>query len=153
MKNSSQQQIPLILSCHQFQLAITLNSSRQHSVSTQSWWMKIFGGQPTLVYPCKGVHLWVCAYFSRSAQHVWVILLGRFMRWEESGCTAALLDGYASRMSSKQYTASLCSSHLVFFFKCFVKVQEVQPYSSTNTTTAWMNFCFILSEIRFSLGR
>ena len=35
-----------------------------------------------------------------------------------------------------------------FFFKCFIKIQVVQPYNSTDiaTATAWKNSHFILSE-------
>ena len=43
-----------------------------------------------------------------------------------------------------QVIFNLCCSHLSFFSKCFVRVQEVQPYSSL--ATAWKTFCFILSE-------
>ena len=33
-----------------------------------------------------------------------------------------------------------------FFSKCYLKVQVVQPYNSTDTATAWKNSCFISSE-------
>ena len=62
------------------------------------------------------------------------VLLGWFVRWEVSGCTAA-----ASMISSKQHTGS-------FFSKCFVKLQVVLPYYSSDAATVWKNSHFISSE-------
>ena len=62
-----------------------------------------------------------------------------------SGRTAALLWGAISKISSKQYAASTCSSHWTFS-RYFVQAQVVQPYSSTDTATAWKNSCFISSD-------
>ena len=50
--------------------------------------------------------------------------LGWFVRSEVSGHIAALLWGTASRICSKQYTASLCSSHLAFFYQLFHESQS-----------------------------
>ena len=61
-------------------------------------------------------HFWICSYFTSSAQQVLFILLGWFVRWKVSGRTAAVLWSSASRICSKQHTASLCSSHFFFFF-------------------------------------
>ena len=36
-----------------------------------------------------------------------------------------------------------------FFFKCFVRVQVVQLYFSTNMGMFWRNACFILTERRY----
>ena len=33
-----------------------------------------------------------------------------------------------------------------FFFKCSVRIQVVQPYSSADTATAWKNYHFIFSD-------
>ena len=66
-----------------------------------------------------------------------------------SGHTTAFLWGAASRICSGQLAASLCCSDLVFFFFFFFFnhfVQVVQPYSSTDTATAWKNSYFILSK-------
>ena len=59
-----------------------------------------------------------------------------------SGCTAAVLLSTAFRICLKQH-ATFPSS---FFSRCFSRVQEVQPYSSTDTAPACKNSCFILSE-------
>ena len=40
-------------------------------------------------------YLWVYLFFSNSVLHVLLILLGWFVRWEVSGCTAADLKGTA----------------------------------------------------------
>ena len=37
----------------------------------------------------------------------------------------------------------------IIFFKCFVKVQVVQPYCSTDRASAWNNFYCILLVIKF----
>ena len=52
-------------------------------------------------------------YFTNSDQHV-VVLLGWFLRWEASGCTAAVLLSAAFMIFSKWYPSFLCSSHLTF---------------------------------------
>ena len=83
-------------------------------------------------------------YFSSSAQQVLIVLLGWIMKLDVIGRTLAVLWGAASRFCSKQLAASSCSPNLVFF-RCFIKIQVLQTYSSTNTT-AWKNFCFILSK-------
>ena len=49
----------------------------------------------------------------------------------------------ACKICSKQHAASLCNSHLAFSPSILL---VVQPYSSTDTLTAWKNSCFILSE-------
>ena len=56
---------------------------------------------------------------------------------------AAVLWDAASRICSEKQAELLHRSHLIFFSKCFVKVQ---PYSSTDTATVWKNSSFILSE-------
>ena len=57
---------------------------------------------------------------------------------------AAVLVGVASRISSKQYVASLCRSHQAFL--CFVSVYVENLYSSIDTAKSWKHFNFILSE-------
>ena len=47
-------------------------------------------------------HLWVWFCFSSSGQHVLLILLGWFVRWEASVHTTAILLDVASRICSKQ---------------------------------------------------
>ena len=46
--------------------------------------------------------------------HVLLILLERFVRWEESRSTAAVLQVAASRICLKQHTTSLCDTNLAF---------------------------------------
>ena len=62
------------------------------------------------------------------------------MRWEVSGRKAALKD-IASSIFSKQHIAFLLFL-LCFFAMCFVSVQLVHLYSTTDAATA----CFISSE-------
>ena len=52
--------------------------------------------------------LLICSYFHNSARSVSCVLLGWFVKWEVSGRAAA------SRISSKQHTATLCSFYQPF---------------------------------------
>ena len=129
-------------------ISIILNrSSRWHPVSAQNWCILDFAGIPTLLYPCKEstgeLHLWVCPYFSNSAQHVsfrW------FARWEVSGHTAAVLSGWCFKELFKAVCNILMQFQFSFSSKHFAEVQVVQPYNSTKTATTWKNSDFILSE-------
>ena len=47
-------------------------------------------------------------------QHVLLILLGCFMRWEASGSTATVLWDATARICSKQHATSLNGPHLAF---------------------------------------
>ena len=58
-----------------------------------------------------------------------------WMRGEVNGCTTAVLLGAASGIFSKQLTVSLSSSHPIVSPRRFVKVEGVQQYNSTDTTT------------------
>ena len=81
-----------------------------------------------------------------SAQHFFFPILGWFIRWEISGCTAAIMWLALSRICSKQRITFLFCSHLNFFSIYFVRIQEVHLYSSTDTIAAWKKSCYILSE-------
>ena len=71
-------------------------------MSTQSWWLYQHW------WECKGGSHY---NFTSSTHHVLFILFGRFGKWKASSHTAAVLWAVTSRISSKQHTASLCSSH------------------------------------------
>ena len=75
-----------------------------------------------------------------------LIRLGWFMRWDVRVGTAPVLWGADSRISLKQNAPSLCCSHIAFFSWCFVKVQVVHPYNSTDYCLEKFQFYFI-SEI------
>ena len=52
-------------------------------------------------------------------QHVLLVLLEWFRRWEISGPTAAVLWAVASWIYSKEREASFCTSNLTFFLQEF----------------------------------
>ena len=52
----------------------------------------------------------------------------------------------ASRICSEQHAAFLCSFLSNFFLNNIIRVEVVQPYSSTERATARQNCCFISSE-------
>ena len=65
-------------------------------------------------------HLWIWPFFSSTAKYVLLIFLGLFLRWEISGHTTAVLEIPASRICSKQHTAS--SSFFSRYDKKWVKL-------------------------------
>ena len=130
-------------------LIILGRSSMQHPVSAQSWSMYVFVDWHTLACPCAGFHrrtslmsssllLQQCpACLVRLTRMVWVIC----GRWPYScffaGCCFHVLFRI-TRSILVQLPSSLFSNRLV-------RVQVVQPCSSTDTTTAWKNCLFNLS--------
>ena len=68
--------------------------------------------------------------FSITTPYIVLVLLGMFLRWEESGCTAAVLQSVASRIYQKQ--------HAVFFYcPCLFYLSiYIYIYIFTNST-AW----------------
>ena len=85
--------------------------------------------------------LFMSSCFSNWTRYVLLVFLIWLVGWEVSGHTAAILLIFVF-----QYAASLCSSHLAFFSRCFVKVFVVQPYSSTEMTTAFL--FYFMKDIR-----
>ena len=61
--------------------------------------------------------LLVRLYFPSSAQHVLLVTLGWFVRWEVSGRTLAVLWSATFRFCSKQHAVSLSSFHQAFVWK------------------------------------
>ena len=60
--------------------------------------------------------------------------------WREiSSCAAVVLWRDFSMICSNQYTALLCSSNKAFSSRPFEKVQVVQPFNITDTTTSGKN--------------
>ena len=142
--------ISMTISLHpSLSLIILGRSSMQHPVSAQSWSMYVFAGRPTLACPCASFHrrkslmsssllLQQCpACLVRLTRMVWVIC----GRWPYScflvGCYFHVLFRI-TRSILVQLPSSLFSSR-------FVRDQMMQPYSSTDTTTAWKNCLFNLS--------
>ena len=70
----------------------------------------------TLRCPCVGVHEkkspMSSSSFPSSVHCALFVLLGKFVRWEASCCTTAVLCGVASKICPKLYVAFLCSFHL-----------------------------------------
>ena len=93
---------------------------------------------PILVYPWVGVHrkmlLMSWPYFASSAQHVFIIFFGWFMRWETCSHTAAVLSSTASRIWSKQQVTSLCSFHLAFLPSVLLESKWCNP----TTVLTWL---------------
>ena len=76
-----------------------------------------FASWPILVCPWIAIHkrrLHISLMLLLQQCSAYLAHLGWFMRWEVSVHTAAVLEGAASRISSKQHAASLCSSHQAF---------------------------------------
>ena len=83
-----------------------------------------------------------------------LVLFGWFVRWEESGRTAAVLWGCCSEDLFKTEHRILVYLSFSFFSKRFVRVREVQAYSSIDTTTAWKKIPFYsIRKIRFLYDR
>ena len=114
--------------------------------------MYVFAGRPTLACPCAGFHrrtslmsssllLQQCpACLVRLTRMVWVIC----SRWPYS-CFLVVCCFHVLFRITRRILVQLPSS---LFSSRFVRVQVVQPYSSTDTTTAWKNCLFNLS-VRF----
>ena len=123
-------------------LIILGRSSMQHPVSAQSWSMYVFAGRPTLACLCAGFHRRTSLMSSSLLlQQCPACPVRLTRRWPYScfpvGCYFHALFRI-SRIILVQLPSCLFSSH-------FVRVQVVQPYSSTDTTTAWKNGLFNLS--------
>ena len=92
-----------------------------------------------------GVFMRVYPNLSSSVQHIILVFLGCFLRWEISGRSAFVL------CCCQNLFVIACNILLTFpwsfFSKCFTKAQVVQPYKSTGTAIDWKNFRFILSGI------
>ena len=56
---------------------------------------------------------------------------------KHSWSTAAIFGGFTSRDFSKSFIGYFCSNQLTYLSMQFVRVQNVQPDSSTDTITAW----------------
>ena len=119
-------QIHISLSCDPSLSAISLSrSSWLHPVFAQSRSVQLFASQQTLVCPNKGIQRVTKQMNSYLRLHLGPARLVRFEwfeRWEASCRTVAILWGIASRI--------WC---VAFFSKRFLRVQVVQPYSSTDT--------------------
>ena len=59
---------------------------------------------------CLGVR----PYFSSSAQHVFLVFLRWFLKWEVNGLTATFLFGSAFEICLKQQATSSSNSYLAF---------------------------------------
>ena len=91
----------------------------------QHWHVHVLG-------PMKEHHLWVHPFFYSSVPHVFVLLVW-FLRWEVSGCTAAVL---LLVFVQKQHVEFLYSFHLAFStcilltsMWCIHRVVLTQPQS------------------------
>ena len=111
--------------------------------------MNVFAGRPTLACPCAGFHrrtslmsssllLQMCPACLVRLTRMVLVICGR---WSYSCFQAGCCFHVLFRITLSilvQFPSSL-------FSRRFVRVQVVQPYSSTDTTTAWENFRFNLS--------
>ena len=142
--------IPLTLSHHLSLLAFAFGRScRLHPVSAWSWWMWVFAVQPALVCPCGRVH-------RRTLPKSLPLLLQQY-----SACLVSLTWMVCEIGGKWPYYSfffecyfqdlfkTACSNFVWFpltFSQVILRVQLVQPYSSTSMAIAWKNSCFILSE-------
>ena len=88
--------------------------------------------------------LWVRPYFFSNANHVLFVCLGWFVRWLISGRIAVVLWRAVSVIFST--VRGILMKYLSSFFRFFVRIYVVHPYSSADTATAWNNSRFILSS-------
>ena len=123
-------------------------SSAQHPASVQSY-MFVFAGRPTLACSCDGFH-------RRTS-----LMSSSLLLQQCPACLVRLTQMGCVKWGRWPYSCVLvgCCFHVLFNIACsifvqvpsslfsrrFVKVQVVQPYSNTETSTAWKNFCFNLS--------
>ena len=88
--------------------------------------------------------------WKESRGNIWLIAgVGyriKFRRLDVIGHTAALFVDWSFQDLFTAACSILVLFQSSFFFRCFVKVQVVQPYSSTDTATTWKNSRFILWE-------
>ena len=84
-------------------------------------------------------HLWVTSYFTCSVQFV---LLWWFVICFLECCFKDLFKTACNILVCFPFS---------FFTRCFVKVQVVQPYNSTDMAIAWKNPHFISSERSYFL--
>ena len=75
------------------------------------------------------------SWLLQQCPHFLYILFGWFVRWEVSGHTAAYLRNVASRISSRQRAAFLCSSDLAFSQFFFFNFYVMYPDSSVDIAT------------------
>ena len=124
-------------------------SSRWHPVSTQSRWIWVLAGWLTLVYLCVVVHRRLLLMSSSLLLQPCPACLTLMLReiggkWPNSCCF--------EECCFQDLWSILVKFLSTFFSRCFVKVRVVQSYNSTDIATAWKNFHFVLSEIRFPYG-
>ena len=111
--------------------------------------MYVFAGRPTLTCPCDGFHRRTSLMSSSlllqqclaCLVHLTLMVCVIWGRWPYScvlvGCCFQVLFNIA-RIIFVQVPSSI-------FFKRFVRIQVVQPYSNIDTTANWKNFRFNLS--------
>ena len=98
--------------------------------------MLVFASQPIFVFVCRRsleTLLMSSSLLPSRTQHVLLVLLGWFVRWEVSGRTGAVLKHVTSRIYLKQHTESLCSSHLAF---------------SVGVLLKWCNYTVVLIQLQ-----
>ena len=84
--------------------------------------------------PTAELRWWVCPCFSSSAQRVFFVLIGWFVRWEASCCITSFV-GCCFQDLFKTTRSILVLFPSSFFFKHFLKILVVQLNSSTCTAT------------------
>ena len=127
-------------------------SSGLHPVSSHSCCIYVLAGRPSFARPYAGVHrstslmsssllLQLCPACLVRLTLVVFVMGGRWLySWCFVGCCRQDLFNIARNIFVKLPFS--------FFSSRFVSVQVVHPYSSINTTAAWMKLRFILS-VRF----
>ena len=89
-------------------------------------------------------------WFRCSVRYVLLNLFGWLLRWEESGRSAALLWGAISKIYSKLYAASLCSSHLDFLQGCRLSASGLIPNCSIGGPEG--PFCWVLFSLQHNFS-
>ena len=70
----------------------------------------------TGVSKCSSPCLWLRPYFPSTAQHVLFVFIGRFVRWEVSGCRTPILKVCGFQHLFKNNTQHLCAVPIRAFF-------------------------------------
>ena len=121
-----------------------------HLVFTQIWWMNIFASRSSLVCPCAGVHKRILLMSSAlTLQFCWAYLVHITWMICKMGCKWL----YSCRSVGCCLQTLFKTKHNIlvlfpssFFSERFFWVHVMQPYSSTDTVTAWEKSLFTLSE-------
>ena len=149
-----------VVSCHLLFSPFSLYIIKQKAVDNTralNWWTSVsfssYDGCDSLRRPILGTmpisSLLLWAIYSGQEEQItsnFSVYTAYSFEMGDKCSTVTVLWDVASRISSRQFVALLCSSYVAFFSVCLVCVHVVHPYSSIDAVTAWKKSRFILSD-------